>query len=213
MRILIIGASKGTGALAVKAALTRGCEVTAFARNPERLEIDHPKLSKYKGDFHKSVDIAKTVPGHDAVILTASPGSAASFKKDPTFFSRGAGLTIQAMRTSGVRRLVVLSAIGVGETRKISGWIAEKLIFGMLFKRPYADLERQELAVRASGLEWVLARPVRLTNGPATGRYARQTGLERVPLSWSIARADLAEFLVEAAIVDTWVGQGVQLGG
>jgi putative NADH-flavin reductase len=51
MRILIIGASKGTGALAVKAALERGHEVTAFARSPERLGLEHPKLTKVRGTF------------------------------------------------------------------------------------------------------------------------------------------------------------------
>ncbi|MEW6339588.1 MAG: NAD(P)H-binding protein [Pseudomonadota bacterium] len=213
MRILIVGASKGTGALAVKAALERGHEVTAFARSPERLELNHPKLTKVRGDFHNSEDIERAVPGHDAVILTASPGSLAGSKKDPTFFSRGTRLVIRAMQASRVRRLIVLSGIGVGETRKLSGWIAEKFVFGMLLKVPYADLEQREQDTRESGLEWVIARPGMLTNGPATKNYVRQQGLERVSWSWSISRADLAEFLVEAAEVDTWVGRGVQLGG
>src|ERR1700720_3901747 len=213
MRILIIGASKGTGALAVKAALERGHEVTAFARSPERLELKHPKLTKLKGDFHNNEDVEKAVPGHDAVIVTASARSISSFKEDPTYFSRGTALVIRAMKASGVPRLVVLSAIGVGETKKTSGWIAEKFLFGMLFKLPYADHERQEQDTRASGLEWVIARPARLTDGPATKTYIKRAGLERVRWSWTMSRADVADFLVEAAEVGTWVGKGVQLGG
>jgi len=213
MRILIIGASKGTGALAVKAALERGHDVTAFARSPERLGLEHPKLTRVKGDFHNDEDVEKAVPGHDAVIVTASSGSLASFKENPKFFSQGTKLVIQAMKASGVRRLIVLSAIGVGETKKISGWIAEKFLFGMLFKLPYTDHERQEQDTRESGLEWVIARPARLTDGPATKTYIKRVGLERVPWSWSISRADVADFLVEAAEVDTWVGKGVQMGG
>jgi uncharacterized protein YbjT (DUF2867 family) len=214
MRILIIGASKGTGALAVQAALERGHEVTAFARSPEGLEIQHPKLTKVKGDFHISQDVERAVPGHDAVIVTASAGGGlASFKEDPTYFSRGTALVIQSMRASGVPRLVVLSAIGVGETKKISGWIAEKFLFGMLFKFPYTDHERQEQDARQSGLEWVIARPARLTDGPATKTYTKRATLERVPWSWTISRADVADFLVEAAVTKTWVGKGVQLGG
>jgi uncharacterized protein YbjT (DUF2867 family) len=213
MRILIIGASKGTGALAVKAALERGHEVTAFARSPERLGLEHPKLTKVKGDFHNNEDVERAVPGHDAVIVTASAGTISSFKENPTYFSQGTALVIRAMKASGVRRLVVLSALGVGETSKIAGWLAEKILFGMLFKLPYADHERQERDTRESGLEWVIARPARLTDGPARKNYVKQTGLERVPWSWTISRADVAGFLVEAVEVDTWVGKGVQMGG
>ena len=213
MRILIAGASKGIGALAVKVALERGHVVTAFARSPERLELEHPKLTKVKGDFHNGEDVEKAVPGHDAVIVTASARTISSLKKDPTYFSRGTAFVIRAMKASGVPRLVVLSAIGVGETKKISGWIAEKFLFGMLFKLPYADHERQEQDTRASGLEWVIARPARLTDGPATKTYIKRAGLDRVPWSWTMSRADVADFLVEAAVTDTWVGKGVQLGG
>lgn len=213
MRILIIGASKGTGALAVKVALDRGHEVTAFARSPEKLELEHPKLTKVKGDFHNNEDVDRAVPGHDAVIVTASAGGISSFKEHPTYFSQGTKLVIRAMKASGVRRLIVLSAIGVGETKKISGWIAETFLYGMLFKLPYADHERQEQDTRESGLEWVIARPARLTDGPATKTYIKRAGLERVPWSWAISRADVGDFLVEAAEVDKWVGKGVQLGG
>jgi nucleoside-diphosphate-sugar epimerase len=169
--------------------------------------------AKVKGDFHNNEDVERAVPGHDAVIVTASLGSISSFKENPTFFSQGTKIVIRAMKASGVRRIVVLSAIGVGESRKISGWIAEKFLFGMLFKLPYSDHEVQENDTRASGLEWVIARPARLTNGPATTTYIKRASLERVPWSWAISRADVADFLVEAAVTDTWVGKGVQMGG
>jgi hypothetical protein len=58
----------------------------------------------------------------------------------------------------------------------------------------------------------VIVRPGMLTDGPATKNYVKPPGPERVSRSWSssISRADLADFLVEAAEVDTWVGKGVQ---
>lgn len=67
MRILIIGASQGIGALTVKAALEHGHEVTAFARSPEKLELGHSELTKVKGDFHNNEDVERAVPRHDAV--------------------------------------------------------------------------------------------------------------------------------------------------
>ncbi|HIH2747070.1 NAD(P)H-binding protein [Burkholderia aenigmatica] len=83
----------------------------------------------------------------------------------------------------------------------------------MLLRVPYADLEQREQDTRESGLEWVIARLGMLTDGPATRHYVRQSGLERVSRTWTISRANLADFLVEAAEVDTWVGKAVQLCG
>jgi uncharacterized protein YbjT (DUF2867 family) len=211
MRILIIGASKGTGALAVEAALEQGHAVTAFARTPQNLAVVDPTLTRLAGDFHDRASVSGAVPGHDAVILTASATSMRAFKAQPSYFSQGTAYVIDAMKAHGVKRLVVLSALGVGESRKQMGFLLDKLMISWLLKVPYADHERQEAMVKASGLDWVIARPSRLTNGPARGNYQKQTGDTRVPSS--ISRADVASFLVEAATADTWVGQAVQLGG
>ena len=87
MKILVIGASQGTGALSVKAALDKGHEVTAFARSPQKLALDHPRLTKRVGDFHDPASVEAAVPGHDAVIITASATSLKAFRADPTCLS------------------------------------------------------------------------------------------------------------------------------
>ena len=211
MKILIVGASKGTGAEAVKIALERGHDVTAFARTPGKLAIERPELTKLAGDFHDRESIGRAVRGHNAVIVTAMATSLKAFKNNPNYFSQGTAHTIEAMREHGVRRLVVLSAWGVGDSRKLVNFLVDTLMISLLLRAPYEDHERQEKRVRESGLDWVIARPTRLTNGPARTRYVKKTGLEPVPLS--ISRADAADFLVTAVEVDTWVHQAVQLGG
>ena len=211
MKILIIGASRGTGALAAGVALALGHDVTAFARNPSRLAIEHGKLARVSGDFHRPESILPAVRGHDAVIVTASSTTLKGFKERPDYFSRGTGAVIDAMKAEGVRRLVVLSAFGVGESRRLTNFILDKLFISFLLKVPYADHERQEALVKQSGLDWVIARPTRLTNGPARKTYAKKVELAKVPNS--ISRADVADFLVEAATTDTWLHQAVQLGG
>ncbi|HXN32398.1 MAG TPA: NAD(P)H-binding protein [Polyangiaceae bacterium] len=211
MHILIIGASQGTGALAVRAALDKGHRVTAFARSPQKLALEHPQLQKVTGDFHQSASVEQSVAGHDAVIVTASATTLRAFKDNPRYFSQGTGYVIDAMKKAGVRRLVVLSAIGVGESRRLMNPIVRALVIGWLLKRPFEDHDRQEQQVRDSGLEWIIARPGRLTNGPARRQYVKRTAIEPVPNS--ISRADVADFLVEACAVPTWVGHAVQLGG
>jgi uncharacterized protein YbjT (DUF2867 family) len=211
MQILIVGASQGTGALAVRVALDRGHRVTAFARTPDKLVFNHPKLERVIGDFHRIASVEAAVPGHDAVIVTASASRLRAFKDNPRYFSQGTGYVIEAMKKSGVKRLVVLSALGAGDSRPLLNPIVAAMMIGFLLKVPYADHDRQEQQVQASGLDWVIARPGRLTNGPAKGRYVKKIAIEPVPSS--ISRADVAAFLVEACEVPTWVGHAVQLGG
>ena len=80
-----------------------------------------------------------------------------------------------------------------------------------LLKLPTRDHDRQEALARASDLEGVIARPGRLTNGPARGRYVMRAELS--PVHGSISWADVADFLVNAAGFDDWVGKAVHLGG
>lgn len=193
----------------MKAALGRGHEVTAFARNPDKLVLDHPKLTRLKGDFHVRESVDSAVRGQDAVIVTAS--SLKGLRANPNYFSQGTGYAIDAMKTHGVRRLIVLSALGAGDSRKIAGFILDKLVIPWLLKVPFEDHDRQEKLARESDLDWVIVRPTRLTAGPARKRYVAKATLERVPLS--ISRADVGDVLVAAAESDTWVRKAVQLGG
>jgi uncharacterized protein YbjT (DUF2867 family) len=221
MKIIVVGASQGTGAEAVRVALARGHEVTAFARTPGRLVLDDAPggalagraahLTRLAGDFHDRRSVDAAVRGHDAVIVTASSTSLAGFKKKPRYFSEGTGLVIDAMKAHGVRRLVVLSALGTGESRRLMGFFLEKVMVSFLLKLPYEDHERQEQMVRQSGLDWVIARPGRLTNGPARRQYVKTAAIERVPKA--ISRADVADFLVTCAETADWSGKAVQLGG
>jgi uncharacterized protein YbjT (DUF2867 family) len=211
MKIIVIGASQGTGALAVRAAIDKGHEVTAFSRNPAKLALEHPNLVKRSGSFHVAADVEAAVAGHEAVIVTASATSLSAFKEKPNYFSEGTSFVVDAMKTAGAKRLVVLSALGVGESKALSGFMLKTFVIGWILKTPFEDHERQERLVQESGLEWVIARPGRLTNGPARRVYEAKTVVEPVP--GSISRADVADFLVRACEEDAWVRHAVQLGG
>jgi uncharacterized protein YbjT (DUF2867 family) len=150
------------------------------------------------------------VAGHDAVIITAH-ASLAGFKENPTYVSSGLALVIEAMKRHGVPRLVVVSALGTGESRVLLGWFIRTVLKDRLLRLPSDEHERKEALTRGSGLEWVIARPGRLTNGPARGRYV--TTAEISPVPGAISRADVADFLVTAADSDAWVGTAVQIGG
>lgn len=211
LRLLVVGASQGTGALTVSTALEHGHQVTALSRSPQKLTIEHASLVKRAGSFHAAADVDAAVAGHDAVIITAAPSSLAGFKENPTYFSAGTALVVEAMKRHSVRRLVVLSSLGTAESRVLQGWFIRTLLLDGLLKLPTQDHAQQEALTRGSDLEWVIARPGRLTNGPARGRYVKRAELAPVP--GAISRSDVADFLVTAADTDAWLGKAVQLGG
>jgi uncharacterized protein YbjT (DUF2867 family) len=211
MKILVLGASQGTGALVVKAALDRGHQVTAFARSPQKLKLEHANLTRLVGDFHDAASVRDAVAGHDAVVVTVSVSKLGDFKKQPNYFSLGTGHTIEAMKAHGVRKLVVLSALGTGETRSLLPLPLRWLLVDFILKAPFADHERQEARVFASGLDFVIARPSGLHDRAASGRTVVTTENKWVPTQ--IARAAVAGFMVDACEKPTWDGHAVQLGG
>ena len=211
MKILILGASQGTGALCVKSALAKGHMVSAFARTPAKLDVNHPALTKVAGDFHDAASVRSAVVGHDAVIVCASAASLKGFKEKPDYFSRGTKFCIDAMKEHGVKRLVILSAQGAGDSLVTANWFLRTFVIGGILKLPFLDHDVQERLTRESGLEYVIARPTRLTDGPAKGRYTKTAELVKVP--GSISRADVADFLVDSCDSQSFLDKAVQLGG
>ena len=117
--------------------------------------------------------------------------------REVTLFSEATRLLIPAMEAADVRRLIVVTGFGAGDSRQAMSW-AERTGHGLVLGKPYADKDRQEELVRDSGLDWTIARPVILTNG----RYTGHIGVHADPAKWRnglISRADVAGYLIDAA--------------
>jgi uncharacterized protein YbjT (DUF2867 family) len=77
-----------------------------------------------------------------------------------------------------------------------------------MFRAHYADLARMEDVVRASGLDWTVSRPPKLTDKPLTGRY--RTAIDRnVRGGFSISRADVAHHMLACLDLPETVGHVV----
>jgi putative NADH-flavin reductase len=205
--ILVIGASHGIGLETVKRALDAGHRVRALARGAASIPLDVPALAKIAGDALDKSRVAAAVTGTDAVIqsLGAAKGPQAILS-GTTLFSQATRILIEAMRESGVRRLLAVTGLGAGDSRGHGGFLYDALIFPLVLKRIYDDKDVQEQMIKASGLEWTIARPGLLTSGTATGR-ARALA---EPAAWragSISRADVADFLVREAFERRFVGK------
>ncbi|HUJ36983.1 MAG TPA: SDR family oxidoreductase [Hyphomicrobium sp.] len=209
--VLVIGASRGIGLATVRALLAAGHSVRALARGASRIPIEDQRLEKLDGDALDRATIDRALAGTDAVIQ--SLGVAFTFDallKGTTLFSKATRILADAMRANGVRRLVVVTGLGAGDSRGHGGFLYDAVLFPLLLKCVYDDKDVAEQIVRASSLDWTIVRPGLLTNGPATGTY--QVLVE--PTSWragTISRADVADFLAKQVSDRTYFGKTPEL--
>ena len=190
MMIAVFGGSGPTGRLAVDAALLAGHTVTAYVRDPARLER-RARLTIAPGGLRDVAAIDRAVAEADAVLslLGPKPGS------DALAIADGTTAILAAMATHGVHRLVAVShavASDPADRLGLGGRARIRLAYASR-RSAYRDIVRTAERIRASTADWTLVRVVRLTDGPRTGRVVAG------PLTGSaaaISRANLADVLV-----------------
>jgi putative NADH-flavin reductase len=203
-KILVVGATGGTGRATVEALLAAGHEVTAFSRSASRFVGEHPheRLRAIDGDVMDPTQVSGAVLGHDAVIVTLG------IRENPIRVrllgpartplevrSQGTRHVVAAMRRHGVSRLIVQSSFGVGETRDRLGF-ADRLFFALLIRPQIEDTEVQEQVVRGSELNWTIAQPVHLSDDEEDSPpFASSSGDTR---RMKVSRRRVARFLVDA---------------
>lgn len=193
MNILIVGATRGIGRQLLEQALASGHNVTALVRDPRRLALQQERLRVVKGDILDADSVARVMAGQDAVCCTIG----IKLPWPPvTVFSEGTGNLLQAMKKTGVRRLICVTGIGAGDSRGHGGFLYDYLILPVLFRTVYADKDRQEALIKASDVDWTIVRPGFLTNGPLTKNYRTLTDMTGVTAG-RISRADVAHFFLQ----------------
>ena len=193
MRVLIVGASKGIGLETTRQALDAGHDVRALARSATAIAVSNPSLEKIRGDALKTADVEAALVGVDVVIQTLGVGLGDLFRP-VHLFSDATRVLIAAMRRQGVKRLICVTGFGAGDSRASISCL-QRLPFQIVFGRAYDDKSLQEKLIKESELDWTIARPGVLTNGPRTGRYRIIVEASQ----WRngiISRADVAEFIV-----------------
>jgi uncharacterized protein YbjT (DUF2867 family) len=181
--------------------------VRAFARGAAAIALQAPELEKVAGDALDAAALKRAVEGIDAVILTIGESIGPhAMLTGTTLFSKATRLLIDAMRSAGVQRLVAVTGLGAGDSRGHGGFLYDAIVFPLVLKRVYDDKDVQEQMIKSSGLDWTIVRPGLLTNAPATGQ-ARALIDPRDWRAGSVARADVADFLVREASERRFVRQ------
>ena len=204
-RLLVLGATGGTGQHVVAQALRQGFEVTAFVRDATRMTIESERLRVHVGDITgNEALLASAMDGQDALISLLGVGK--SFKSGG-IITTAIPRILRSMAAAGVRRLIFTSAYGVGQTRRDVPLIP-RLFMGTLLRDVYRDKEAGEMALRSSVFDWTIVYPATLVDRPATGQYrvGERLALRGFP---TIGRADLAEFLLDQVDDVKYVRKGV----
>ncbi|QBR92968.1 NAD(P)-dependent oxidoreductase [Nocardioides euryhalodurans] len=169
MKVLVVGASRGTGAELVSELVERGHLVTAYSRHGG---ADDDQVRQVAADVLDREALGKAMIGQDAVVVTLgipeNPFRVRLTRRASSPLdvrSRGTRAVVEAMQEHGVRRLVVQSTYGIGETYAQLP-LALKAFFTLAIRPQVDDHELQEHLVRESGLAWTIVRPTVLHDDP-----------------------------------------------
>ena len=192
LKLLVLGATGGTGLEIVRQAVELGHSVTAFVRSPERLSRFHNRISIKQGDLLNSAELEKALRGHDVVLSGFGPRVPVSNAEAHLLEQFAVALT-SAMSRTGARRVVVESVAFLFKNAVLP---PAYLLGRLFFPRTVADASAMEQVFAKSDLDWTLVRPPQLTDQAYTGKYRVRKGqLPRFGLK--ISRADVADFMIK----------------
>lgn len=203
MKIIVFGASGGTGIEIVKQALNAGYEVTAFVRNPAKVAIQHPKLKLVTGDVMESAAVEKAVAGQEAVISALGP----TRPPVPEMMERAAQNIVAAMNKAGIRRLISTTGAGVRDPQDQPKFIdyLMKGLLTLLAGEALRDSAANVEVIRSSDLDWTIVRYPRLLDAARTGKY--RVGYLGKDSGRQLSRADGADFVLKELTENKYLRQ------
>lgn len=203
MKLVVFGASGRVGQHVVKLALQQGMKVTAFVRTPSKLQISHPFLHIYHGNALQADDVAAAIKGQHAVIscLASSKGL-----KKSTELGRMVENIAFGMQKHQIKRIIYVASAGIdGEIPGISGKMMMKTL-----KYPLMDHRHAVDTIVHYNLDYTIIRPMGLTDDAPIGNY--REAVEGIPeRGKSIARADVANFIMKTLLDPKYIHQSISI--
>lgn len=196
MNILVLGATGRTGRLFAQAAVAANHQVTAIIRDKSKSTM--PKIKFLEGSTTDGELLEKALHGMDAVVVSlninrTSDNPFAKVVSPLTLISDTIKALIPAMKKNGVKRIITISASGVGDSWKDMPLFVRWFIGASNIYKAYQDHDRQEQALQESDLEWTIVRPVML-NDKDVDAYKAIIGK---PTGGSISRKAVAKFTLD----------------
>lgn len=192
-RVLIVGATGGTGRELVAQALERGHEVTVLARRPEALAVRHERLQIRKGDVLDPASIEAVMSGQQGVLCALGHRR---YLGPSRILSEGTRHLLRSMEAHGVPRFVCETSLGIGSSAGRMGLYYTLFVIPTVLPFYFWDKARQERLIAESRTAWTIVRPGALNNGPRRGRY-RDGNVGSYFGTVGISRADVAAFMLD----------------
>ncbi len=216
MRIVVFGATGGTGRAVIKEALGSDHVVTAFARDASKVPAAE-RLTVVQGDVMNTSDVVPVLVRQDAVVVSlgnsqnpfamllggrrTTPGDVCEV---------GTGHILDALPKDSQTPILVVGAFGTGDTREQLP-LMFKIFYRLFLREQMADKEKQDAVLKASEANYILIQPVALTDKPGTGTWtASNDGTIGKP---EVARSDLARYLLTLCADGTASRETVSFSG
>lgn len=211
MKMTLIGVTGDTGQSLLEQALARGHDVTAVARNPAKVAVQHDRLHLCQGDVTSASSLIEAFSGCDVVISCVGVSNPGQARKGTTVYSVGTQNIVEAMRKTNQERLIVVSSAGVAPRKGAP--ILYKLIIKPFFLEPaYRDMRIMENFLSQTVMDWTIVRPPYLTASPLRTDYRLQAD-HNFDDDRPLARASLAHFLVTEAESPRFIRRIVAISG
>ena len=198
MKIALIGATGFVGSAVLNEALNRGHEVTAIARDTSKITVKSKMLTTSAADVYDTEALAKVLKGHDAVVNAFNAGWTNPNLYDD--FIKGSESIQQAVKLSGVKRLLVIGGAGSleiapGVQLVDSPEFPAQWKSGATAARDYLNTIRKE-----SDLDWTFLSPaIQLRPGARTGAF--RLGTDQ-PVFDADRKSDISVEDMAIAIID-----------
>lgn len=169
--VTLIGASGFVGTAILNELLARGHRVTAVVRNPGKIGIKSPSLTVVQADVTDTSALVAACKGRDAVISAYNPGWTNPNIYEETL--RNYPLILEAVRQSGVRRLLCVGGAGTlfcapGLRVVDSGVIPDAIMGGV---RSLGEFYLNTL-MNEKEIDWIFFSPAgTLEPGKRTGKF------------------------------------------
>jgi putative NADH-flavin reductase len=215
-RVVLIGATAKSAPAFFRQAFALGYEVVGVARRPEAVEVKDPRLTVVKGDVYDEKSIEAALTGNEVVVSylsccrTAGNVPHGETLAEVDLLSKGIWNVIAAMKARGNRRLIAVSSTSVEHVLVDKPADDAPEIEKMMWngRHKFDDQRRMETIIIASGLDYTIVRPARVTGdvSPGTPLNIAVNRISYDPLNRKLSRPDLAAFILKQMDSTEYVG-------
>ena len=211
MRVVILGGTGPSGILLIEEALASKHTVVVYARNPQKLPAhlsEHPDITIVKGELEDPKALDTALAGADAVLSALGPTFG---NPSGTPLARGYTAVLEAMRRSGVRRLIALGTASIKDAQHDKFSVAyATMVAAVAFgaRSAYRDIVAVGEVIRAcEDIDWTIVRVPVLKNEGNREVRAGYVGDSEAGARYTLARLGFAVFVLRELEKGEWIKQ------